>query len=180
MNAVLFTVTALAAMFGLGALLGAPFLPSRRKTVSTALKLLGLEKGQTLLDLGSGTGTLLVAAASKGIKAVGYEINPLLYLVSKLRTARFGDLVEIRLADYWHHNLPEADGIYVFLIGRYMGRLAQKLKIDIKRPTPVVSYAFQIPGKRAVEELNGLYLYRYYWTEAADEASLLENQSASA
>ena len=165
-----------AVMFGLGAILGAPFVPTRRAVAEEAIGLLGLKRGQLLLDLGSGSGTVLAAAGRRGLRAIGYEVNPLLYLWSKLRVARFGNRVKVRLADYWHQDLPSTDGIYVFLIGRYMEQLHHKLNIEIKRPTKVVSYAFKIPGKREIKAKDGLYLYNYYPNKETEE-NLLALQS---
>lgn len=166
---IVFLMAALAVMFGLAVILGAPYVPTRAKTARRALKLLNLERGQTLLDLGAGDGAMLVAAAKKGIRAVGYEINPILYLIAKLRTRKYHDLVDIKLADYWHAELPPAEGIYIFLIGRYMKRLDNKLSEEIRRPTNVLSYAFKIPGKKVVAADGELFLYKYSGKEIGDE-----------
>ena len=56
---------------------GAPYLPTLRPQVETALELVNLMPGQTLLELGCGDGKVLVAAAQTGLHAVGYELNPL-------------------------------------------------------------------------------------------------------
>ncbi|MBI4101019.1 hypothetical protein HY441_00920 [Candidatus Microgenomates bacterium] len=157
----LFALALIVGVFAMGAILGAPYLPTRKATAKAALKLLGLKRGDTVVDLGSGGGGFLLLAAKHGIRGVGYEINPLLFLLSRLRTRKFRDLVTIKLADYWHHELPPADGIYVFLIKRYMERLDNKLAEEITKPTPVVSFAFQIPNKKFVRQVGELYLYRY-------------------
>lgn len=169
MEIIIFLLAAVAVMFGLAVLLGAPYVPTRRKTAQKALKILKLSRGQHLIDLGSGDGSMLVTAAKKGIRATGYEINPLLYLISKLRTRKYRNLVEIKLADFWHTDLPDCDGIYVFLINRYMQKLDDKLSQEIASPTKVVSYAFKIPGKVPEAEEGELYLYKYSGKELGEE-----------
>lgn len=140
---------------------GAPWLPTRRRTQETALELLDLQPGETVLDLGSGTGSFLAAAARQGIEGIGYEINPLLWLYSRVRTWPYRQQVRIYWGDYWGAPLPEVEGVYVFLIARYMQQLDRKLTAELSRPTKVVSYAFRIPGREAVQQKNGLFLYRY-------------------
>ena len=63
----------------------------------------GLEK--------TGDGRLLRTAASRGIRGIGYEINPLLVLISRLVCWRYRRLITIHLADFWRVQLPPADAI---------------------------------------------------------------------
>jgi precorrin-6B methylase 2 len=62
--------------------LGAPYVPTLHKQREIALDLLKLKPGQTLIDLGCGDGAMLIEAAKRGIKVVGYEINPLLVFIA--------------------------------------------------------------------------------------------------
>lgn len=148
-------------MFALGAFLGAPWLPIRRKETDIALELLQLKPGQTVVDLGSGTGTFLARAAEKGIYGVGYEINPLLYVWSLARTWPHRNKVKLHFGSYWNKSLPKTDGVYVFLIGRYMSKLGDKLESELSVGTTVASYTFKIPDKDAISEKQGIYLYQY-------------------
>ena len=150
-----------ASLFAISVVRGAPWLPTQKQQIEEALDLLDLEPGQTLLDLGSGDGKVLIAAAKRGWHGIGYEINPILYLWGRVRTWRYRELVSVRLQSYWSKELPNADGVYVFLIGHYMKRLDDKLTRDIKRPTPIVSYTFTIPNRQPRQESYGLYLYMY-------------------
>ena len=71
-------------MFGFVIFFGAPYLPTLKKQQEEALDLLDLQPGQLLLELGSGNGRLLRMAADRGISVIGYEINPILFLISKI------------------------------------------------------------------------------------------------
>ncbi|MBI3984126.1 hypothetical protein HY346_02390 [Candidatus Microgenomates bacterium] len=144
-----------------GAGTGAPWLPSHRLAVKRGLELLNLKPGQLLVDLGSGSGTVLLLAAQQGIRSIGYEISPVLWLWSWLRTRRYRRLVTIKFGNYWHQPLPVADGIYVFLMERFMPKLDQKLKSELSRPTSVVSFGFKIGARPIVERRFNVYLYRY-------------------
>ncbi len=153
-------VAAVALCFGLGALLGAPYLPVRRGDAEAALDLAGLKAGETLVDLGSGDGRMLAAAARRGAKAIGYEINPLLWLWSVAATWRYRRQVTVKLKSYWSEALPEADVVYTFLLDRYMERLHRKLQTELKRPARVVSYVFALP-QTPVKQTRNTFLYQY-------------------
>lgn len=143
-------------------LLGAPYLPTMKRQREDALDLLDLKPGQVLVDLGSGDGSLLILAAQRGLKAIGYEINPFLWMVSWLRTRRYGDRVKIRFCSFWGADLATADGLFVFLITHHMKRLDRLLgSRRSKKPLKVVSHAFKIPGKKSLKQRGALFLYIY-------------------
>lgn len=147
-------------MFGVVVLFGAPYLPTMRTQQDEALDLLGLKPGQILLELGSGDGRLMRRAASMGIRCIGYELNPILVIVSRLVCWRYRKLVDIRLANFWTVELPKVDGVYVFLLDRYMNKLDKKIAQDLA-PTKLVSFAFKVPNRRIDNQVGGLYLYKY-------------------
>jgi SAM-dependent methyltransferase len=149
------------AIFIFTVIFGAPYFPSRHEHVERALRLIDLQPGQYLLELGSGDGRVLIAAAKKGIRVTGYEINPLLFAWSWLRTRRYRQHVTVILGSYWNRPLPNADGIYVYLLKPYMQKLDQKLSADIRRPTKVVSFIYSIPDKKPAKTERGLFLYEY-------------------
>jgi len=140
---------------------GAPFLPTKRNRVEEALDLLDLKAGQKLVELGSGDGRLLRAAARRGIYSIGYELNPVLVLWTRLRSWRQREFIKVRITNYWKESLPEADGIYVFLLQPYMAKLDAKVQTELKRSVKMVSFAFAIPGKKSRREQKGLFLYEY-------------------
>lgn len=144
--------------FGGVLLRGAPYLPTLEKQALTALDLLELKPGQTLLELGSGDGKVLVLAARAGLNVVGIELNPFLVLVSWLRTRRYRKQVRIVWGDFWRLEWPSCDGVFVFLLGRFMPKLDARMR-GVKKP--LVSFAFKIPGRKADAEKDGVYLYRY-------------------
>ncbi len=147
--------------FGLGAILGAPYLPVLKAEHEALLDLCDLKPGQTLLDLGSGDGRFLKSAAKRGYRAIGYEINPFLYIISIIVTWRERELIAIHLGDYWRTPLPQVEAIYVFLIRRYMAQLDQKLIKDIKSSTTVISYVFPIPNREPETVTKNTFKYRY-------------------
>ncbi|MGH7157667.1 MAG: SAM-dependent methyltransferase [Candidatus Saccharimonadales bacterium] len=147
--------------FGFVLLFGPPYLPTRKKHIQAALDLLALEPGQTMLELGCGDGRVLLAAAQRGWRVVGIELNPLLVLVARLATWRYRNQVRILWGDYFRVRWPEAQGIFTFMIPRQMAKLDGHIRAHVLRPVRLVSFAFAIPGKKSARQRDGVFLYDY-------------------
>lgn len=139
-------------------LAGAPYLPTLQPQIKAGFELLKLRRGQTVLELGCGDGKVLVYAARLGYNAVGIELNPILCAVARLRTWRYRDRVTIICGNMWRVPWPEADGVYTFLLDRFMPRLDHRMQ---QYGRPLVSVAFQVPGRKPVDEKRGVFLYEY-------------------
>jgi len=148
-------------IFGAVLLVGAPYVPTLPAQRLQALELLKLKPGQTLYELGSGDGSLLKEAAARGLKAVGYEINPILVVISWIRTRRYGKSVKVRWGNFWKADLSQADGIFVFLLDRFMAQLDAKIQAEGKPGVKLVSHAFKIPGRKPDIKKNAMLLYSY-------------------
>jgi hypothetical protein len=152
---------ALVLLFGLVVFFGPPYLPTLRIQTDTALDLLALKSGQTLLELGSGDGRVVRAAAARGLNVTGIELNPVLVVVSRIVTWRYRDRVRILWGSYWHVKWPEADGVFTFMIGRQMATLDKRIEAWRSKPVCLASFAFVIPDKRPAREEKGIFLYTY-------------------
>lgn len=142
---------------------GAPYVPTHRPSVERALDMLNAPKGAHLIDLGSGDGVFLKAAAERGYHVVGYEINPFLCFISYIRCWKYRSLVSVRWRDFWLTRMPEGtDAVFVFLAGPYLKKLHKKLITERTKPLKVVSYGFLIPGAgEPVKSGEALHLYKY-------------------
>lgn len=162
MSLLILALIVLVLIFGFVVVFGAPYLPTMKKHTDDALDMLDLKPGQTLLELGSGDGRVARRAAERGLRVVGYELNPVLVVIAKLTTWRYRSQVRIHWASFWQADWPPTDGIFIFLIARFMKRLDKKIIQQYKnRPIRLVSYAFEIPGKRPVQTKQGMNLYTY-------------------
>jgi hypothetical protein len=137
---------------------GAPYLPTTDAQARAALELLALKPGETLLELGSGDGKVMLLAAQAGLHVVGIELNPILVVISRLRTWRYRKQVRVIWGDFWRVEWPSCDGVFTFLLNRFMPKLDAKMQ-TVKKP--LVSFAFQIPGRQANVEKAGVFLYKY-------------------
>lgn len=143
---------------------GAPYVPTLKKDVERALDMSQLKPGQTIVDLGSGDGRLLQAAAERGMTAIGYELNPFLVLISKWRCRKYGGKVRVYMKDFWTIRLhDDTDGVFVFLAKPFMPKLSQFLSSEsqrLKRPLVLVSYGFELPGHDPEYQDKALIRYK--------------------
>lgn len=141
---------------------GPPFVPTLKQGKETALDLLDLKPGQTMLELGSGDGRVLIAAAKRGINVIGIELSPILAAVSWLRTRRYRKQVRIIWGNYFVKHWPPAEGIFTFMIPRQMPKLDKKIEAWRRgKPVRLASFAFSIPGKKPAAAKDGVFLYQY-------------------
>lgn len=154
-------ILVLSACFAFVLLFGAPYLPTLKPQVRTALEISGLRQGETLVELGCGDGRVLIAAARAGYRAIGYELNPILTVIAWLRTRRYRSQVKVVWGNFWQTDWPPADAIFTFLLQRYMEKLDKKCEQYPHKPVKLVSIAFEIPSQKPTKQKNGVYLYTY-------------------
>lgn len=147
--------------FGGVLLYGAPYLPTLRPQLNLALDLAKLKSGETLLELGSGDGRVLLAAAKRGYQAVGIEINPILFLVSKVVTWRYRDLVQVRFGDFFRLKWPDARVIFIFGLDSVVRKLGKKIEQSGRTPIRLISFGFKLPAKVATVTNKGIFVYDY-------------------
>ncbi|MDN5275957.1 MAG: hypothetical protein JWN33_606 [Candidatus Saccharibacteria bacterium] len=151
-------------LFGFVTFRGAPYLPSKKKQLKQAFDgLYALGKSDTLVDIGSGDGIVLRTARQYGAKAIGYELNPLLVLITRLMSWKDKKL-SVRLADFWRVQLPhETTLVYVFPVERDQKKLTRKLEAEatrLGRSLMVLVYAHRLIGHEPEKQLGAYSLYR--------------------
>ena len=161
MDILLIIVGIIVIVFGVVVVVGPPYLPTLAKQINTALDMMDLKPGQTLLELGAGDGRVMKAAAERGLNVVGIEINPFLVVIARIRCWRYRGQVRIIWDDMWKANWPLADGIFTFMIQRQMERLDKKIVAWHEKPVKLASFAFHIPHKAPASKYNGIFLYTY-------------------
>lgn len=134
--------------------LGAPSVYANKGAILEACKLAGINKGQTLLDLGCGDGRSLIIASKKfGAKGVGIERSPYCYLKSKLNVYLSGQKnIKILYGDIQNYSreVKTADVIYVYLLNSVLEKIEDWLFLNIHKNTKVVSLAFRFPNHKSI------------------------------
>jgi hypothetical protein len=104
-------------------------------------------------------------AARLGAKAVGYELNPLLVIISRILGYQFRDTLAVFLADFWHASLPEnTTVVYAFLVTRDVAKMMKKMQKEANRlghPLSLISYGNEMPGKEPLRQLGAHHLYTF-------------------
>ncbi|MBA3678869.1 hypothetical protein H0W80_01570 [Candidatus Saccharibacteria bacterium] len=139
---------------------GAPYVPTFERDLKTIFKTVELSKKSLVIDLGSGDGRLLVIAAKKGYRVIGYEINPILWLISLIRLRKYAD-AKVRLASMWRADVSGADLVFTFLATKYMPRLEKKLQIEMKKDSYFASYVFKLPNIEIVHKTENTHFYKF-------------------
>ena len=150
-------------LIGLGVFFGAPYVPSRRQDLQRMFDTLyPLSADDVLFDAGSGDGIILREASRRGAKAVGYEINPLFWAISKYLSKNYKG-VRIKLANFWVEPLPnDTTVVYVFAVSRDGKRVVKKMTAErerLGRPLTVICYGSPLPGVAPAKTYEAYHLY---------------------
>ena len=152
-------------LFGLTVFRGAPYVPSKKRDLSRAFDdLYSLSASDVLVDIGSGDGIVLREAARRGAKAVGYELNPILVVVSRW-LSRHNARIAVRLADFWRVALPDdVTVVYTFGESRDIEKMARKVKGEaarLKKRLYFISYGFRLRDQKPLRTVGAHHLYQF-------------------
>ncbi|XP_040613628.1 ATP synthase subunit C lysine N-methyltransferase isoform X2 [Mesocricetus auratus] len=106
-----------------------PFVPATSKQTENVVKMLRHRRG-SLVDIGSGDGRIVIAAAKEGFPAVGYELNPWLVWYSRYRA--------------WREGVHGSTKFYVSDLWK-MPQLEKKLELELEDDARVIACRFPFP-----------------------------------
>jgi predicted transcriptional regulator len=127
----------------------APYVPTPEKVVERMLQLAGVEEKDTVYDLGSGDGRIVIMAAEKfGAKAVGVELDRTLVKATedRIHNLKIEDHAQILHANIFDVDLSPASVVTLYLLTSGNEIVKPKLESSLKPGTRVVSHDFQISG----------------------------------
>ena len=119
------------------------WVPTSEKLVETMLDMAQLKADDNVIDLGSGDGRTVIAAAKRGATALGIEYNPDMVALSKTRAAEAGvaDRATFAAADLFASDFTKATVITMFLLPDINLRLRPQI-LDLAPGTRIVSNTF--------------------------------------
>jgi hypothetical protein len=123
------------------------WVPSPQDTVELMLDMARVTPQDFVIDLGSGDGRNVIAAAKRGAQALGVEYNPDLVELSK-RNAREAGVAEKATfvqGDMFAADISRATALILFLIPQNLTKLAPKF-LALKPGTRIVSNTYEIGG----------------------------------
>jgi hypothetical protein len=144
-----------------------PLWLSGSRAKAALLAQLPAQRPLQVIDLGAGTGGVLLALWRSGRRdrCVGIEWAVLPWLIGWLRLRRAGYRGRWQFGSFWREPLGDYDLVYAFLSPAAMPELWRKACAEMRPGSWLVSYRFEIPGVPPQQ--------RWPVGEAADDALLL-------
>jgi Methyltransferase domain len=121
------------------------WIPTRQDLVARMLDLAELTASDYLIDLGSGDGRTVIAAAKRGARALGIEYNPEMVELSRRNAAKdgVGDKAAFIEGDVFETDFSKATVLTLFLLPELNLRLRPKI-LDMAPGVRVVSNSFDM------------------------------------
>lgn len=152
----------LALIVGFGALFGAPYVPSHRRDIERLFDDIKLGSKDLLVDIGAGDGRVLRSAARRGSRAIGYEINPIFALISRLSSA---PKIQVKWANFWRSELPVGTTVvYAFSVNKDRRKLEKHLEREVarlKNPLVLACYGSPLKTRKPMRVVGGYTLYQF-------------------
>jgi SAM-dependent methyltransferase len=135
------------------------WIPSPESMVEKMLDMTRVTPRDFVVDLGSGDGRNVIAAAKRGARALGVEYNPDLVELSKRNAAAAGvsDRASFVQGDMFEADISQASVLVLFLIPDNLKRLAPKF-LALKPGTRIVSNTYEIGGGWEPDESDRIEL----------------------
>lgn len=124
-----------------------PYLATPEDVGLEMLRMAGVTGADTVYDLGSGDGRLVIAAAQRfGARGVGVEIDAKLVQDSREAALRAGvaDRVTFLWQDLFQTDIRPATAVTLYLLPEVNLRLRPRLLAELRPGTPVVSHDFDM------------------------------------
>lgn len=123
------------------------WVPTPPELVERMLDLAKVTPQDLVMDLGSGDGRNIIAAAKRGAQAVGVEYNPDMVALSTRRAADAGvsDKATFIEGDMYKADISKANVLALFLLPSNMLVLRPKF-LDLRPGSRIVSNTFSIEG----------------------------------
>jgi hypothetical protein len=135
------------------------WIPSPSGMVEKMLDLARVTPQDFVIDLGSGDGRNVIAAAKRGARALGVEYNADLVELSKRAAAAEGvaDRAQFVQGDMFAADISKATALVLFLIPSNLEKLAPKF-LALNPGTRIVSNTYEIGGGWQPDETDRLEL----------------------
>lgn len=121
------------------------WVPTPLTLIDKMLEMAKLTPSDYLVDLGSGDGRTVIAAAKRGTRALGLEYNPDMVAVSEREAQKAGvtDKASFQRADIFVTDFTRATVVTMYLLPSPNMKLRPQL-LDMKPGTRLVSHAFSM------------------------------------
>jgi precorrin-6B methylase 2 len=123
------------------------WVPTSPALVETMLDLAEITPADLVMDLGSGDGRNIIAAARRGVRGIGIEYNPQMVELSRrlAQEAGVSDLATFVEGDMYEADISKATVLALFLLPANLNKLQQKF-LDLAPGSRIVNNTFFVEG----------------------------------
>jgi len=120
------------------------WVPTPPEVIAVMLDLANVGPKDTVYDLGCGEGEILIAAAKRGARGVGIDLDPARIRNARANAKREGvaDKITFYEQDLFKTDISKATVVTLYLLPELNERLRPTLLKELKPGTPVVSHDF--------------------------------------
>jgi precorrin-6B methylase 2 len=132
----------------------APYVTSPQQIVDKMLEAVELKPGETLYDLGSGDGRVLITAVQKfSAKAVGVELDEKLVKSTSEKIEKLGlsNRAKVIHGNMLEVDISPADVVVIYLTTESNDIVRPALERQLRPGTRVISHDFQVRGWKPVK-----------------------------
>ena len=145
--------------------LDVPYVPTPMRVVERMLDMAALTEDDYLIDLGSGDGRIPIAAAGRGARALGVDIDPMRIdeAYAAARLAGLEGRARFRRQDLFATPLRQASVVTMYLLPDINLRLRPRLLTELRPGTRILSHNFDLGDWRpdAEEEVDASRIYMW-------------------
>ncbi|XP_053186623.1 ATP synthase subunit C lysine N-methyltransferase-like [Scomber japonicus] len=139
-----------------------PFVPATTEQVQNVFQ---RARTGNVVDIGSGDGRIVIAAAKHGFQACGFELNPWLVCYSRYKAWREGvhHSTSFYISDLWKVSFAQYSNVVIFGVPQMMDQLELKLASELPSSAKVVACRFPfptwVPEHTAGEGIDTVWVY---------------------
>ena len=142
-----------------------PYVPTPNEVVEKMLDAANVGPGDYVIDLGSGDGRIVIAAAKRGAFAHGVDIDPqrIREANANAREAGVEDKVVFVEGNIFETDFSQASVLTMYLLNSVNLKLRPKILESLQPGARVVSHSFNMNEWRADQNFNVNHSTIYFW-----------------
>jgi len=159
--------------------LDVPYVPTPPEVVEQMLQMADVKPGDFVIDLGSGDGRIAIAAAKKGARAFGVDIDPERVQEAQENAKRAGveDKVSFKRQNLFDTRISDATVLTMYLLTNVNMQLRPRILEELKPGTRVVSHAFDLGDWKADQHAEIGHRQVFMWVVPAKVGGRWEVQA---
>src|ERR1044071_5243986 len=118
-----------------------PYVNTPVEIVERMMRMAEVKKGDTVVDLGSGDGRIVIEAAKRGASGLGVDLDPNLVKLATQNAQRAGvaDRARFEVRDIFETDLSRARGVSMYILPDFNAKLLPRF-LALKPDTRIVSH----------------------------------------